>query len=403
MSLNLKSQSNFNFLLKGMFCILLLYLYVVSLNKKSISKRILEQNKPNKENYNYIVVENQTNFENKNTYKNRSSTKLGESLTVGFIIFISIAIYMLNRLHRIGQYEAYNKDFYFFLYMANNGTLIANGINIYILDKSSDKLDKILNYGPYWITSLIFILGSINLLIRLYKNWSREYLRQHYSFSFFVYVFKLIPFVWKLIGITGWSCGYIPYREHNTCLIFILNALIFYLKICSFLYTILSFSIFLIFYFMVWIIFKSNYEIIVFICFRENIQQNNRNNNNNDNNNNDNNNNDNNNNDNNNDNIRQDYHNHDRIRDNIDNNNNGYNVTPNYDVNINNNVTSNFDIGLHNNELSYERINIRRGQQESHEEREENSLPRQVNEKDSESKIRNNNNNNSESFSIFGQ
>ena len=97
---------------------------------------------------------NNTTADNITDDKPEEEQDFGAELTAMFFIFLFMAIYILIRLNHFPEYIRERKnDLYVFLYFANNGTLIASGINIFnIFDPNSDILDQILNYGPVFCT-----------------------------------------------------------------------------------------------------------------------------------------------------------------------------------------------------------------------------------------------------------
>ena len=141
--------------------------------------------------------------------------------------------------------------------MANNGTLIANGINILnIFDPNSDVLGEILNYGPCAATCIIFVIGSCILLCRL--KCSIDFFESFFQFSTFSYLFNLIRFMWSLLGLTDPCCRINTiivttyadgHQEDNSCCVCMWNTFIFLLKRMSFFLSVIAFLIFLIFYF----------------------------------------------------------------------------------------------------------------------------------------------------------
>ena len=106
------------------------------------------------------IMEDSTNT-TENLTDNNNSEISGGALTGGFLFFCILALYIIFKLNSFGYNQEQKNNVWYFLYMANNGTLIANGINILnIFDPNSGVLGEILNYGPCALTCIIFLVGS---------------------------------------------------------------------------------------------------------------------------------------------------------------------------------------------------------------------------------------------------
>ena len=107
--------------------IILLFLTILSFlpNTIFISRRKLQSIEP--------AQGNNTTADNITDDKPEEEQDFGTELTAMFFIFLFMAIYILIRLNHFPEYIRERKnDLYVFLYFANNGTLIASGINILI-------------------------------------------------------------------------------------------------------------------------------------------------------------------------------------------------------------------------------------------------------------------------------
>jgi hypothetical protein len=155
--------------------------------------------------------------------------------------------------------------------MANNGTLIANGINILnIFDSNSDVLGEILNYGPCAMASIIFLVGLCILLCKI--KYSFSFFEPLFQFDTLCYLFGLIKFMWSLLGLTDPCCRintitvtvYVDgHTEDNSCCVCIWNTFIYFLKRLSYVYSVIAFIIFFIFYFFIFIIAKLIYLLMI--------------------------------------------------------------------------------------------------------------------------------------------
>jgi hypothetical protein len=229
------------------------------------------------------VQGNNTTDDNLTDDKSEEESDFGAELTAGVIILCFMAIYILLRLSKFPYYIKNRKnDLYIFMYFANNGTLIASGINIIIIfDSYSDILYQILNYGPLLLTSLIYIIGGLFFIVNLVKgNCIPE---QFFSSELLSSITKLPCFVGKLIPLADYCCmcttQIIYYADgHNenddTCCVCMWNFFFKSLKFIFYIYSIISFYIFYIAFIIGWLIAKLIYLIVLILikvlCFRKN-------------------------------------------------------------------------------------------------------------------------------------
>ena len=236
-----------NFILNGFipftFIIILLFLIILSFLPKpiSITQRKLQSFEHPQ---GYSIFEGNTTND-----KPKEELDLGTELTAGLIIFCLTAIYIISRLNHFPEYIRERKyDLYVFLYFANNGTLIASGINIInIFDPKSDVLYQILNYTPLFFTSLIYIIGGILIIVHKVKsNCNPEVF---FSFDHLCEIAKLPCFIWDLIPLADYCCMCTVittyhyedgHTESDACCVCLWNLFIKLLKFISYVYSILS-------------------------------------------------------------------------------------------------------------------------------------------------------------------
>ena len=226
------------------------------------------------------IMEDSTNT-TENLTDNNNSEISGGALTGGFLFFCILALYIIFKLNSFGYNQEQKNNVWYFLYMANNGTLIANGINILnIFDPNSGVLGEILNYGPCSATCIIFLVGSCILLCKL--KCSFAFFESHFEFNTFCYLFGLIKFMWSLLGLTDPCCRINTvtvrvyadgHTEDDSCCVCIWNAFIYFLKRLSFVYSVIAFMIFFIFYFFIFLIAKLIYLLMIATCLKNKYQE----------------------------------------------------------------------------------------------------------------------------------
>jgi hypothetical protein len=183
-----------------------------------------------------------------------------------------MAIYIISRLNQFPEYIRNRKyDLYTFMYFANNGTLIASGINIInIFDPNSDILGQILNYGPLTLTSLIYVIGGLCFIVKLAKNNCNP--EQFFSCNHLGYIAKFPCFVWDLIPLADYCCMCTVittyyyedgHTESDACCVCLWNLFIKFLKFISYVYSIIAFYIFYVVFIIGWLIAKLIYQIVL--------------------------------------------------------------------------------------------------------------------------------------------
>jgi len=200
-------------------------------------------------------------------------------LTIGFIIFCFMAVYILIRLSKFPDYIRERRyDLYAFIYFGNNGNLIINIFHtLYLV-----KYDLFIYYDfiPLGLTSLIYIIGGLYFIVNLIKsNCIQE---QFFSWEHLSSITKLPCFVWDLIPLDDYCCmcttnetddedGHI---KNNIC-VYLWNLFFKFLKFNTYLYCVISFYIFYIVFIINWLIIKLIYQIVlIFIKNEDNISQN---------------------------------------------------------------------------------------------------------------------------------
>ena len=264
-----KNKSKKNFILNGFIpftlIIILLFLTILSFLPKPIflSQRKLQSVE--------LAQGNNTTADNITDDQPKESD-FGAELTAGFVFFCFMAIYIISRLNQFPEYIRNRKyDLYTFMYFANNGTLIASGINIInIFDPNSDILGHILNYGPLSLTSLIYVIGGLCFIVKFAKNNCNP--EQFFSCNHLCDIAKLPCFIWDLIPLADYCCMCTVittyhyedgHTESDACCVCLWNLFIKLLKFISYVYSIIAFYIFYVVFIIGWLIAKLIYHIVL--------------------------------------------------------------------------------------------------------------------------------------------
>ena len=265
-----KNKNKKNFILNKFIpftlIIILLFLTILSFLPKPIliSQRKLQSVEP--------AQGNNTTADNITDDNPKEKSDFGKELTGMFVIFLFMAIYILVRLCYFPEnIQKRKNDLYVFIYFANNGTLIASGINILnIFDPNSGILDQILNYGPVYGTSLIYVIGGICFIVNLVKNECIP--EQFFSCEYLGYIAKFPCFVWELIPLADYCCMCTTitiyhyedgHKESDACCVCLWNLFIKFLKFISYVYSVISFYIFYVVFIIGWLIAKLIYQIVL--------------------------------------------------------------------------------------------------------------------------------------------
>lgn len=158
-----------------------------------LQKRKLYQKGYISNNYNNITDNNTIDSYN---YKE----EFGIYLLAWFLIFFIMGIYMISKMKSYEQTKNETDKVWTFLFMANNGTLVAAGVNILNLH------NMIIDSSPFLIGVIIFIVGGSCYFKNCINNCSRECAEQYFDSNPFDYWGKIPCFIWNLIGLTDPCC-----------------------------------------------------------------------------------------------------------------------------------------------------------------------------------------------------
>lgn len=244
-----------------------LYLAFLLINKKPfelsslkpISNRQLEGESPN-EDISTELLTNETNAtleDNNNSFIDRKSPFF--YLTGYYIIFAMMIIYVVVIINRspikVETKEALKSGILKFLYMANNGALLVSIIFI-------SSVYKISGFTPIALGLIILTFGSIYYLCNLKDNWVQVFFDNNNVEELCRLpglMLKLVRYTFECCRCEYYDVNLVTYYTDGTvekdtictsiiCLIW--NVLMLVLKIMSTFFTIISYYIFLLFFFV---------------------------------------------------------------------------------------------------------------------------------------------------------
>ena len=137
-----------------------------------------------------------------------------------------------------------------FMFMANNGTLVAAGINIF------DIHNMYIDSSPFLLGTLVFIIGGICYLRKFISECNASYAELYFQSNPFQYWCNIPCFIWTLIGLTDPCCRSETYTvttyadghtESTYCCNVMWNCFIKVIKRLAFFFTAISYYIFILF------------------------------------------------------------------------------------------------------------------------------------------------------------
>ena len=267
----MKNKYYFNFINLFLFIIL-----ISQISSKFLSKRILINNTTNIVNSNILNYANNKNFEpeldNEHNLKNKKENvgeDPGSYLLGWFFIFFFMGCYMVCKMKDYEETRDKTDQVWKFMFMANNGTLIVAGINIFNIH------NMYLDSSPFLIGSIVFIIGGIYYIRYFISNCNANFAEDYFNSNPFEY-WKGIPcFIWEFIGLTDPCCrseSYTVYHyedghtESNYCWHAMWNVIIKIIKRFAFFFTVISYYISIIFLMMFWYLIKLIYNLTKKYC-----------------------------------------------------------------------------------------------------------------------------------------
>ena len=205
-----------------------------------------------------------------NNTTNETSTSItedpGSYLLAWFVIFFFIGLYMVCSMKKYPSISHRTDEVWKFMFFANNGILVASSVNVFNIK------NLIIDSSPFALSTIVFIIGCIYYIAKYCQTCSMEFAFKYFQCDYLGELYKIPCFVWSLIGLTDPCCRSNTYTvtiyadghtESNECCVRMWNCFIFVVKRIALIFSIASFYIFLLFYFIFWLIAKSIYLLVL--------------------------------------------------------------------------------------------------------------------------------------------
>ena len=259
--------------------ILYSFLYTLVLSS-SVPKRFLDLTKSSSSNQtnndNNLDISNNTNdteynntsyssnytIKDDNTRK-KISEEPGPYLIAFFVLFVFIGIYMIYQMKKDQSMKDRTDDIWRFIFFANNGALIGDGICIIFGQ-------NLVNLSPVILTGIIFLIWCIYYTYKYCKKCNKDFAAKYFHTNYIEEIYKLPCFVCEFIGLTDPCCRKKTYtektyedghKESNYCCVLIFNYFIWFMKRLALLFSILSFYIFALVFTFFWYIARCFYRL----------------------------------------------------------------------------------------------------------------------------------------------
>ena len=209
-------------------------------------------------------LDNNANKTSNETDTSNFTEEPGTYLLSWFVIFFFMGLYIVCSMKKYPSIAHRTDDVWKFMFFANNGILVAASVNIF------DIKNLILDSSPFGLSSIVFIIGCIYYISKFCQACSMPIAAQYFECDKLGELYKIPCFVWSLVGMTDPCCrstGYTVtvytdgHTESNECCHHMWNCFIYLIKRLAIFFSIVSYYIFLLFYFIFWLIAKS-----IFIC-----------------------------------------------------------------------------------------------------------------------------------------
>ena len=282
MYFNIKNKNKFFY--KILIHLFLLVVVISKISSKNLAKRFLLANNTDINNKSYHKETSRMNSYERYQYinneeinynKTKNSTRTsyhedpGSYLLAWFVIFLAIGGYMICEMKKYQATRDRTGDVWKFIYMANNGTLLASGINIF------DIKNILVDSSPFTIGAIIFIIGSICYIKDFIRRCDKNYVYYYFSYDTLLEWFRLPCFIISLIDLTDPCCRSNSYTvvtytdghtESDYCCHVMWNCFIKIMKRLALFFTVLSFYFFLVFFCIFWFAGKLIYYLIC-LCY----------------------------------------------------------------------------------------------------------------------------------------
>ena len=232
---------------------LLIFLILITLSSSNITQKVYFKNtKKNVSNNNSNITSNETDTS--------SFTEDPGSYLLGwFVIFFFMGLYIVCSMKNFKDIENRTDDVWKFMFFANNGILVAAGVNIFNIK------NLIIDSSPFALSSIVFMIGCFYYICKFCRICNFKIAYQYFRWEHSGELCKLPCFIWSLLGLTDPCCqmdSYTVYTypdgrtESDYYCVLIWNWTIYILKRFAVIITIMSYYIFLLFYLFVWLIGK---------------------------------------------------------------------------------------------------------------------------------------------------
>ena len=205
-----------------------------------------------------------------NNTTNGTSTSItedpGSYLLAWFVIFFFIGLYMVCSMKKYPSISHRTDEVWKFMFFANNGILVASSVNVFNIK------NLIIDSSPFALSTIVFLIGCIYYIAKYCQTCSMEFAFKYFQCDYLGELYKIPCFVWSLIGLTDPCCRSNTYTvtiyadghtESNECCMRMWNCFIYVIKRLALIFSIVSFYIFLLFYFIFWLIAKSIYLLVL--------------------------------------------------------------------------------------------------------------------------------------------
>ena len=248
------------------YILLILGILIIEASPNEVSKRFLQYN--NNDNYYNYDDYNYSDPYNSNKTSNAPSfaEEPGTYLLAWFTIFFFMGLYIICTMKQYPEIASRTDDVWKFMFFANNGILVAAGINIF------NVRNLILDSSPFALSSIGFIVGCVYYIVKYCQTCNMYLAFQYFECTKLGELYKLPCFIWSLKSLTDDCCRSNTYTvavyddghvESNEFCVRMWNCFIYLIKRFAVIFSMISFYIFLLFYFIYWLIGKSIFILIL--------------------------------------------------------------------------------------------------------------------------------------------
>ena len=213
-------------------------------------------------------LENDTNITSNETSTLKSYTEdPGSYLLAWFAIFFFMGLYIVSVMGKYKEIADRTDDVWKFMFFANNGILVASGINIFNIK------NLIIDSSPFGLSALVCLIGCGYYIYKFCQTCNMKMASLYFDCGKTSELFNIPCFIFSLISLTDPCCRSNSYtityysdgsEESTFCCHCMWNCIIYVIKRFAIFFSIISYYIFLIFYLLFWLIAK-----LIFLCIYE--------------------------------------------------------------------------------------------------------------------------------------